>query len=563
MDTLVSLIQNGFSSIAPFFILLGLLIFVHELGHFAVAKFFKVKVEVFSLGFGKKIFQFKKGDTTYCISLIPLGGYVKMFGDDPTMEVSEEEKKVAFLHKPVMQRIAIVLAGPLMNLFFAVLLYFMIGLIGIQVPGTQIGDIKSESIAYQSGFRSGDKILSVIKDNIPLNVQYWEQVEDVIQNSADQNLTFKVERENKTHTVESTPKLAENDFIFTTQRQVGKIEGLEITSKAPVVGYSDQNSLAAKFGFYNLSIIEEINGKNIEYFRNIETIFANEMATKEKVEIKIKEFIYELDKAQSKTITFTKTDSNTTNFFNTFGFESTELFLIKVTDDSPAQKAGLLYGDKILEINNQKISEWKQIVESIKSYKGDGSPISIKVMRSGQEADLNVIPKMTELSTAQGQEDKRFTIGIIPALSQSPPPLIKKVYTNPLASLGFGVEKSWDATKLIAIGIVRLIQGEVSSKNVGGVISIGVVASKSFKVGITTFLNTMALISINLFLLNLLPVPVLDGGHLVFFGIEALRGAPLSMRKMEIAQQIGLALLLGLMVFALFNDVSNLLNSPW
>ena len=123
MDILIAYLHQGLSAVIPFVILLGLLIFVHELGHFLVAKFFSVRVEVFSLGFGKKIFQFKKGDTTYCVSLIPLGGYVKMFGDEPGADIPEDQKPFSFTHKPVGQRIGVVLAGPLMNLFFAVFLF--------------------------------------------------------------------------------------------------------------------------------------------------------------------------------------------------------------------------------------------------------------------------------------------------------------------------------------------------------------------------------------------------------------------------------------------------------
>src|SRR5688572_19351866 len=141
MEFLTHYLHQGASFIVPLIILLGLLIFVHELGHFLVAKYYGVRVEVFSLGFGKKIFSHKRGDTEYCISLIPFGGYVKMFGDDPTAEVPAEEKKFAFNHKPVGQRIAVVLAGPLMNFFFAILLFMMITLIGEETIQPVIGDI--------------------------------------------------------------------------------------------------------------------------------------------------------------------------------------------------------------------------------------------------------------------------------------------------------------------------------------------------------------------------------------------------------------------------------------
>jgi regulator of sigma E protease len=133
--------------------------------------------------------------------------------------------------------------------------------------------------------------------------------------------------------------------------------------------------------------------------------------------------------------------------------------------------------------------------------------------------------------------------------------------SNPVTAVAYGFSQSWEWSKLIAISFVRLVQGEVSARNIGGVLTIGRVASKSFEVGLVAFLKMMAIISINLFLLNLLPVPVLDGGHLVFFSLEAIKGAPISFRKLEIAQQVGLVLLMSLMIFALFNDITNLISS--
>lgn len=559
MDALIFL-QDKINSILPFFILLGLLIFVHELGHFLVAKFYKVRVEVFSLGFGKKILQFKKGDTVYCISLIPLGGYVKMFGDDPTKDILEDDKKYSFLHKPVGQRIAIVLAGPLMNLFFAVFLYFAIGLIGQQVPGTQLGDIKVDSVAAESGFKSGDLITSI--NGTP--VAYWNQVKDFIEENPNKQLNFEVTRQGQKEKVTATSKLMENDFIFSTKDKVGKIPGLTLSSEAPVVAVSNKDSLAAKNGFFALTLIEEINGKKVSYHREIIPTI-EESIQSGSLKFKIKKFNFEHDKAKSKTITISHNSSNASELFQKLGFEKSDLFLVKIQKDSPAKAAGIKYGDKITAINNKPMKSWEDVLNSVKSYKKGDDKIKFTIKRLNSESPLtiSVEPRMTELTTAQGQEDNRYTVGIVPALSSAPPLMVEKVFSSPLKALSYGVEKSWNATKLIAIGLVRLVQGEVSSKNVGGVISIGVVASKSFEIGLTTFLNTMALISINLFLLNLLPVPILDGGHLVFFSIEALRGAPLSLRKMEIAQQIGLALLLSLMVFALFNDITNLMNSPW
>ena len=269
---------------------------------------------------------------------------------------------------------------------------------------------------------------------------------------------------------------------------------------------------------------------------------------------------------QPRNFEFDKTQLDITsrqNLFTSLGFKNSELFLYQIKEDSPADKAGLKAGDQLVAVNSKPIDKWEVIVEEIKSYNGNGKPVSIDFIRSGEQQQVNVVPQMTELVKNTGAEDNRFTIGIIPTvLSTMAEPILIR-YSNPLVALQKGLSQSWKWTKMVAMSFVRMLQNEVSSKNIGGVITIGKYAGQSYQVGLSPFLKLMAIISINLFLINLLPVPILDGGHLLFFTIEAIRGAPLSMRKMEIAQQIGLIILMSLMVFALFNDISNILNPPW
>jgi regulator of sigma E protease len=251
------------------------------------------------------------------------------------------------------------------------------------------------------------------------------------------------------------------------------------------------------------------------------------------------------------------------NFFSTIGFESSELYLFQVKAISTSATACLQPGEKLSKINGVLINQWETIVEAVKNYDNSGNPISLEVSRRGEQVAVSVVPKMTELMKASGAEDNRFTIGIVPAVFTAIADPVFVQYKNPILALQKGVEQSWVWSKMVAMSFIRMIQNEVSAKNIGGVISIGKYAGQSYQVGLTSFLKLMAIISINLFLINLLPVPILDGGHLLFFTIEAIRGAPLSMRKMEIAQQVGLIILMSLMVFALFNDISNLINPPW
>jgi regulator of sigma E protease len=184
--------------------------------------------------------------------------------------------------------------------------------------------------------------------------------------------------------------------------------------------------------------------------------------------------------------------------------------------------------------------------------------LEFTVLRGGEEKQFKIKPEMTTLMTSKGQEEHRFTIGIVSGFFPAGPDTVFFRLSNPLQMLEHGIKETVYWTEFVVMSLVRLVQGEVSAKNIGGVITIGRVAAHSFAAGLSTFMRMMGLISINLFLLNLLPIPVLDGGHLVFYTIEALRGAPLSMRKMELAQQVGLMLLMLLMAFAFFNDLSSL-----
>lgn len=552
-----SYLQSGLSAIIPFVILLGILIFVHELGHFLVARWCGVRVEVFSLGFGKKLLKYKKGDTTYALSLIPLGGYVKMFGEQPGDNISEEDKKHSFTHKNVWQRIAVVIAGPLMNFFFAVLIFFAVALIGEDAKTPVVGDVAQNTPAYAAGFRSGDKIVSINE----AQVNTWEDLQRALSLKENHNLHIDVvvqrEGSGETAKIATDAKAEPNPNVLSSYEYVANVDGLSPYSAGTTIGVLQGSPLAA-LGVQTGDSITAINGQKVGYWRQLEDTLAKQNS-KEALTLEVLGMREGDKEAKPITVTLAPTESIKTYSMASLGFESSELYLSKVMDNSPAKAAGLHAMDRLVSINNVTLKKWEDVINNIKSFDGK-NPVALTVLRDGQNLNLNITPKMTTQMLPTGTEEKRYTIGIAPIANIAAPELMVVRSENLGQAFVRGVEKTWDVSVMTVMSFVRLFQAKISPKNIGGVISIGQAASETFKIGLTQFLQMMAIISVNLFILNLLPIPVLDGGHLVFYAIEVVKGAPLSMRKMELAQQVGLALLMSLMIFALFNDFTRILG---
>lgn len=343
-------------------VLLGILVFVHELGHFIVAKMFGVKVEKFSLGFGPKIVGIRVGDTQYLISAIPLGGYVKLLGESEE-EVNPDEVHKSFQHKSLFARMSIVLAGPVCNILWASLVFFIINMWGVPKLEASVGEVVQDSPAYKAGIQEGDRIVKICGKAIT----YWEEVATVL-----------------------------ND-------------------------------------------------------------------TEEEV-------------------------------------------------------------------------------------------VNIEVERMGEIFSIDVIPERHIEKNIFGEEVHRRRIGIIASNE------VVTVQEGFFSSAVMSVEQTYMISKLTIVGIVKFIQGKLPSDSIGGPIRIVQLAGQQAKSGVLTFFFFGAILSINLGLLNLFPIPMLDGGHLFFFLIELVAGKPISFKKREIAQQIGMAILITLMILIFYNDIKNILT---
>lgn len=550
MEMISQYFNQGFSFIVPLIVLLGVLIFVHELGHFSVAKYFGVRVEVFSLGFGRKLLKKTVGDTTYCLSAIPFGGYVKMFGDDPSTPVPVEEQKYSFTHQPVLPRIAIVLAGPIMNALFAVLLFSIIAGVGEEALRSKLGDISPASQAYSFGFRSGDLINKVNEKS----VDRWDQVKKAIEENANKNLTFEVSRGTEKLNIAASTKLAANKNVLSTKDTVGEIEGLTYLVKAPAIGVTSNKVAAYETGLRTGDVITKIDDTEINSWE--------ELSTKIKAGSKLEVQRADLKKPLYFSVPTTATMANNNDkFAEKFGIESSELYLSSIVAKSGAEAAGIQVGDKLVSINGAKLERWDNVVKTVQSYKAENNALKVEVSRNGELKQFEVKPQIVSQADAGGMEQKNYALGVVTGLVLASPHtfLAKEASVGKMLVKGFDDTVRW--TELTVLSFVKLAQRKVSAKSIGGPLMIGKLASETWKVGLSPFLKIMSIISINLFVLNLLPIPVLDGGHFLFFTIELIKGSPLSLRKLEIMQQVGMALLFALMIFSMFNDIVRIFSS--
>ena len=544
--SLLSFLQKSISTVGPFLLLLGLLIFIHELGHFLVARYFGVKVEIFSLGFGPKIFKYKRGDTVYCISLLPLGGYVKMFGDNPLEEVPDSEKAKGFLYKRVHEKWLIAFGGPFMNLIFTVWAFFLLAAIGLPSLPPILGDIGEDTTAYTAGFRSGDIILSANGKDI----SYYEDLNEIIKNKANEKLSFKVKSQtNEIKIVSTTISQVKNPNLLEWKEAIGAIDGLSPASAGLRIGVV-YNSPAHKAGLKTFDKIEKANGKDLKYWRELESFIQSTESPALSLTVK--------RKSETRTLTLELLKKDLQKSFlslSALGIEPAYLYIERVGKDTPAYQAGLLPGDRLVSINENPLENWRQVLEAVQSY--SNSPFFIKYHRQGIEKTIQLSAKPLFV---EGNIKKKFMLGIVSGGREVLPEPVTRKRSFFQASAYSGQETGkW--LGFITMGLVRLTQGKISLRTMGGPVMIGREAYRSFHRGFQDFLFIMALISLNLFFLNLLPIPLLDGGHILFFTLEGLLGRPLSVKKLLIAQKAGLLLLVSFISFVIFNDIYNWLKA--
>ncbi len=428
-------------TIISFLVVLGILVFVHEFGHFIAAKRAGVYVETFSLGMGPKLVKKRIGETEYCISAIPLGGYVKMKGENPDEEMTGAEDELT--SKSILTRFSIFFAGPLMNVLLAILLVSLVFYIGIQMPqyldeAPVIGWVNEDSPAEDMGLQPGDRILTIGGQSIST----WEEGMLYIASSGDKAVDIEVERDGASLTMTAQPELIKSIGA-------GYI-GIQPVMK-PVVG-------GLSTGF-------------------------------------------------------------------------------------PAEEAGIQVGDEIIGINGEKIVHWVQMANIVHAHPEE--ELAVTILRGDQTIDMKITPKKQGEYGLLGITSKQQTV-------------LKKY--GILESFSKGIKRCWEITTMTFDMLRRIVTWQASAKSIGGPIMIAQVSGEMARQGFSEFLNFMGIVSLSLGIFNLLPIPVLDGGHIFLLFIEFLNRKPLSMQKRELAQKIGLLILIPLFIFVFYNDIVRVLG---
>lgn len=549
--------QGFIQSVGGFLLTLVPLVIFHEFGHFIFAKIFGVKAEVFSIGFGPKIFGKTIGETEWRFSAIPLGGYVKLLGEDPERELNAEEKKRCLQAKEPWKRFFIFFGGPLFNFILAVFLFATILVLGEPQIAAVAGRVVQGSPAEVAGLRSGDEFVKI--DGKP--VTRFEEILEAIAEHPKGSVQAKIKRptagvagktfENLTVTL--NPEVQDGFSVYGEAQHIGEVKGLLAYPRGVTIGVSSSQSVAAKVGLKTGDQVIEWNGHPIKSWEEAELLDRSQEFPQQ-VKLKITRTV----EGKAETLDFNLSGVKKENASARFGLHSSELFIDQVVKGSPAEKAGIQKGDRIVRVGSEVVQSFFDMKDAIQRAGEKVGSAQIEWERDGRLMTATIVPTATKTRDALLRKTVIYTVGVVPLVSMGEARMVVERVLNPFTLLWRASEKtvvlSW--RNLVSIG--KMFTGDVSVKTLGGPILIGKIAGESVSRGLIAVLTTMAILSVGLGVLNLLPVPILDGGHLVMLGLEIVRGKPLTLRQMEILQQVGLTLILALMVVVMSNDISRL-----
>jgi len=543
-------------TIAVGIVLLGGLVFFHELGHFAAAKAFGVKVLKFSLGFGPRLWGFRRGETEYQIAALPLGGYVKMAGEQPGAPVAPEDRGRGFLEQKAWKRAVIALAGPVVNLLLPPLVYAALFLVPQRAAPPVIGFVMPGEPADAAGLKPGDRVLSV--DGVA--TRSFDEMKELIESRPGTKLHLRVEREGAPLETDVTTSVETEDAIVEKVRK-GKI-GIVAGRLPPYVAVVE-GGRAHQAGVRTFDRVASVNGRRVG--NRVELEQALRAPGPLEVEL-VRSVPLGVAVAPAGTATTLRTTIPAGDV--PLGVESPDLYVREVKPDSQAWRAGLRPGDKIVALGGTQAASGLRVEMRLRELRREDPPraVMLSVEREGVRRDLAFVPSMVErMDALQGpvrEPEWGFAFDDrIYAMEPYAPSELVSVSYGPVEAVQRGVRESVNVTRVMALGIAGLFTAKVSARSIGGPVLLFQLAGASAEKGLADFLKMFALISINLGLLNLLPVPVLDGFHVLVSAVEGVSRRPVSLRVREVANYIGLAMLLALMVLALFNDLVRTLTT--
>lgn len=535
-----------------FVVLVGVLIFVHELGHFVFAKIFGVKVLKFSLGFGPRIASIKRGDTEYVIAALPFGGYVHMLGESTEDKRTKADEGRAFSDQALWKRIIIVLAGPAMNLVFPLLLYFVVFLgDGRQTPAI-IGTVFPGRPA-DGRLEAGDTVLAIDGHE----VRTFYELGLYIEPAAGRDLEFTVRRGERELTTRITPALTNEALLLELSEDIGRI-GITPFEALAVIGVVSPSSPAAAAHLRTFDRIVAAGGRPVESFRDLAAVIEPNGGSM----IPITYLrptrlggplvpLVDMELYAPHVATLTPEPGPGSGLLRS-GIESSDLYVARVRAGSPEHRAGILPGDRITTLDAEPVRLWAQLDEDLR--RGGAAEHEITLRRGDQILTRRLSIERDPASIEYGEALAVFT----PAMHHWAPTTVPDAVPNPSIvryALREALHRTEDMVELTFVSIVRLFEGRLTTRTLGGPLAIADLAGEAASQGPLDFLQLMAFISVNLGLINLVPIPVLDGGQLMFLLFEAISRRQVSDKVRMALRVVGLVLILAVAVVAFKNDI--------
>ncbi len=535
-----------------FILMVGVLVFVHELGHFLWARAFGVRVLRFSLGFGPRIAGFRRGGTEYVISALPLGGYVRMLGENPRDEVPAADQKGSVAHQSIPRRVVIAVGGPMMSLAFPILLYFVVFLGDNRLTPATVGLVLPNRPAAGK-LAPGDRVSEIDGSS----VETFYDLTRVVERSAGKPLRFVIERDGKRIERTITPVADIAELPLDLRKKVGRI-GIMPNHPLAVIGVGSTSSPAAAAGLQTFDVVVAAAGRPIRRFLDLDHALQHNRGTLVPLTYLRPTRVQgalgglcDFDVFEPRIAALTP-DPGKGDALGRAGLELADLYVSDVTPGSPEQRIGLQPGDRLLALDGRPIQMWAAFLEDLRA--GRGVEHELRWRHGEQEHSARFALEHEHGMGEHGQGYDRYVLGLLNWVPSRLDPSVP----NPHALL-YAARESLRATdevvELTLVSILRLIQGRLSIKSIGGPLTIFDVAGTAARQGALNYLTVMAFISINLGLINLLPIPLLDGGHLLFLVYEAVVRRPLSIRLREYAHIAGLLMLLAIMILAFKNDI--------